>query len=59
MASNYENNYIKYYTRKLLKESLENLTNQKIIEYTKEAAKRNEMEKFFIRDNKFIISKKL
>jgi hypothetical protein len=54
MVRNYENDYVKYSMRKLLEKSI----NQKIIKSTKETAERNEMEKLFINDNKFIVSKK-
>jgi hypothetical protein len=59
MKSEYEKKYTKYHTERMLKEMLEKIINVKISKYNKEKRIRIEMEKLFIEDNKFIISKRL
>jgi hypothetical protein len=55
----YEEKFTKYQNRTMIKKQLEKICKERIIKYLEEEKKRREMEKLFIKDNKFIISKKM
>jgi hypothetical protein len=55
----YEEKFTKYRNKMMIKNQLEEMYKKKIIKYLEEEKKRREMEKLFIEDNKFIISKKM
>jgi hypothetical protein len=59
VMDNYEEKFTRFQNRKMIKKQLEVMFESKVIRYFEEEKKRREMEKLFIKDNKFIISKKL
>jgi hypothetical protein len=59
VTDDYEEKFTKFQNRIMIKKQLEKMYENKIIKYLEEEKKRREMEKLFIDDNKFLISKKL
>jgi hypothetical protein len=59
VLNEYEVKIIKYQNRELVKKIMEESYKRKVIKYYEEERRKREMEKLFIEDNKFIISRKM
>jgi hypothetical protein len=59
VSDDYEEKITRYRNREMAKRIMEASYKKKVIKYYEEERKRREMEKLFIEDNKFIISKKM
>jgi hypothetical protein len=59
ISDDYDEKFTKYHKKMMIKKQLESMYKERIIKYVEEEKKRRKMEKLFIEDNKFIISKKM